>query len=106
MTITITPRAPPINKDGTLTDITTPDQRKPGRNGNEEVHHKPQRSKTVASSSGGLVTYPLEGLYSTAPADWSFYIEKHERGLIITIRNDTDNTTDYRMTATRKQKWD
>ena len=34
------------------------------------------------------------------------YIEKHERGLITTIRNDTDNTIDERMTTTRKQKWD
>ena len=34
------------------------------------------------------------------------YIEKHERGLITTIRNDTDNTIDDRMTTTRKQKWD
>ena len=33
------------------------------------------------------------------------YIEKHEGGLIIAIRNDTDNTIDDRMT-TRKQKWD
>ena len=32
------------------------------------------------------------------------YIEKHERGLIIAIRNDTDNTIDDRMTTTRKKK--
>ena len=32
------------------------------------------------------------------------YIEKHERGLIIAIRNDTDTTVDDRMTITRKQK--
>ena len=32
------------------------------------------------------------------------YIEKHERGLITAIRNDTDNTMDDRMTTTRKQK--
>ena len=32
------------------------------------------------------------------------YIEKHERGLITSIRNDTDNTIDNRMTITRKQK--
>ena len=31
------------------------------------------------------------------------YIEKHERGLITAIRNDTDNTIDERMTTTRKQ---
>ena len=34
------------------------------------------------------------------------YIEKHERGLITAIRNDTDNTMDNRMTITRKQKWE
>ena len=33
------------------------------------------------------------------------YIEEHEEGLITTIRNDTDNTMDNRMTITRKQKW-
>ena len=32
------------------------------------------------------------------------YIEKHEGGLITTIRNNTDNTIDNRMTKTRKQK--
>ena len=34
------------------------------------------------------------------------YIEKHERGLITAIRNNTDNTIDNRMTTTRKQKWE
>ena len=33
-------------------------------------------------------------------------IEKHERGLITTIRNDTDNMMDERVTTTRKQKWE
>ena len=33
------------------------------------------------------------------------YIEKHKRGLVTAIRNDTDNTIDDRMT-TRKQKWE
>ena len=33
------------------------------------------------------------------------YKEKHERGLITAIRNDTDNTVDDRMKTTRKQKW-
>ena len=33
-------------------------------------------------------------------------IEKHERGLITAIRNDTGNTTDDRMITTRKQKWE
>ena len=34
------------------------------------------------------------------------YIEKHERGLITTIRVDTGNTINERMTTTRKQKWE
>ena len=34
------------------------------------------------------------------------YIEKTERELITAIRNDTDNTTDDRMSTTRKQKWE
>ena len=33
-------------------------------------------------------------------------IEKDERGLITTIRNDTDKTIDERDTTTRKQKWE
>ena len=32
------------------------------------------------------------------------FIEKHEGGLIIATRNDTDNTRTHRMTTTRKQK--
>ena len=32
------------------------------------------------------------------------YIQKHEEGLIIATRNDTDNTMDNRMTITKKQK--
>ena len=31
------------------------------------------------------------------------YIEKHKRGLITNIRNDTDNTIDERVTTTRKK---
>ena len=34
------------------------------------------------------------------------YIEKHEGGLIIAIKNDTDNTVTNRITITRKQKWE
>ena len=33
-------------------------------------------------------------------------IEKHERGLITAIGNNTDNTIDNRMKITRKQKWE
>ena len=31
------------------------------------------------------------------------YVEKHERGLITAIRNNTDDTIDNRMTKTRKK---
>ena len=49
---------------------------------------------------GGLASIEDTG---DAPIKWlKDYIEKHERGLIITIRNDTDNTIDKRMTTTRK----
>ena len=34
------------------------------------------------------------------------YIEKHERGLITAIKNNTDYTIVNRMTKTRKQKWE
>ena len=34
------------------------------------------------------------------------YIEKLERGLITTIRNDADNTIDDRMKTTKKHKWE
>ena len=34
------------------------------------------------------------------------YIQKHDGGLITTIRNDTDNTKDSRISITRKQKWE
>ena len=33
------------------------------------------------------------------------YMQKHDRGLITAIRNNTDNTLDNRMKLTRKQKW-
>ena len=34
------------------------------------------------------------------------YTEKHEGGLITTIKNNIDNTVDNRMTITRNQKWE
>ena len=34
------------------------------------------------------------------------YIDKHDRGLITVLRNDTDNTIDERMTTITKQKWE
>ena len=34
------------------------------------------------------------------------YIQKHNGGLIIATRNDTENTMNNRMTIIRKQKWE
>ena len=34
------------------------------------------------------------------------YIKKHDGVLITTIKNDTDNTINNRITLTRKQKWE
>ena len=34
------------------------------------------------------------------------YIEKHEKGQITAIRNDTNNTMNNRIIITRKQKWE
>ena len=33
------------------------------------------------------------------------YIEKHEGGMITSLRNNTDNTMNNRMSITRKQNW-
>ena len=61
-------------------------------------------------------TYKYLGILEADTIKWKWktrsiqrledYIEKHERGLITAIKNDTDNTIDERMTTTRKQKWE
>ena len=51
---------------------------------------------------GGLTS--IEDSVDTSIQRLEDYIEKHERGLITAIRNDTDNTINDRMTTTRKQK--
>ena len=48
--------------DKTPTGTTTPGQSGPGSNGNEEAFHIPQSSKTGASPSYGLVSYPRHTL--------------------------------------------
>ena len=53
---------------------------------------------------GGLAS--IEDSVDTSIQRLEDYIEKHERGLITAIRNNTDNTIDNRMTKTRKQKWE
>ena len=71
----------PIDK--TLSGATTLGYSGPGSNGNEEVLHIPQSSKTGASPSEGLILYPgysleesypsaeMQSVYSTAPVDWA-----------------------------------
>ena len=44
--------------DGTLIDITILGRTEPGSNGNDRVLHNPQNSRTGASSSDGIVSYP------------------------------------------------
>ena len=60
----------------------------------------------VARKGGGRGLASIEDSIDTSIQRLKDYIEKHERGLITAIRNDTDNTIDDRMTTTRKQKWE
>ena len=60
----------------------------------------------VPRKEGGRRLASIEGSVDTSIQRLEDYIEKHERGLITAIRNNTDNTIDNRMTKTRKQKWE
>ena len=60
----------------------------------------------VPRKKGGRGLASIEDCVDTSKYRLEDYIEKHERGLITAIRNDTDNTIDDRMTTTRKQKWE
>ena len=55
---------------------------------------------------GGRGLASIEDSVDTSIQRLVAYIEKHERGLITAIKNNTDNTIDNRMTKTRKQKWE
>ena len=70
--------------DRTLLEATAPGQIGPGSDGNEGVHHIPQRFKTGALPSDGFLSnsgyslgegsYPsaeMSSVYSTAPVDWT-----------------------------------
>ena len=59
----------------------------------------------VSRKEGGRGLASIEDSVDASKPRLEDYIEKHERGLITAIRNDTDNTIDDRMTTTRKQKW-
>ena len=56
-----------------------------------------ERGRTLAS---------IEDSVDTSIQRLKDSIEKHERGLITAIGNNTNNTIDNRMTKTRKQKWE
>ena len=60
----------------------------------------------VSRKEGGRGLVCIEDTVDASIQRLEDYIEKHERGLITTIRNDTDNTIDERVTITRKQKWE
>ena len=60
----------------------------------------------VSRKEGGRVLASIEDSVDTSIQQLEDYIEKHERGLITAIRNDTNNTIDDRMTGTKKQKWE
>ena len=56
----------------------------------------------VSRKQGGRGLASIEDTVDASIQQLEDYIEKHERGLITTIRNDTDNTVNERMTTTRK----
>ena len=58
----------------------------------------------VPRKEGGRRIASIEDSFDTSIQRLEDYIEKHERGLIKAIRNNTDNTIDNRMTKTKKQK--
>ena len=60
----------------------------------------------VTRKEGGRGLAIIEDSVDASIQRLEYYIEKHERGLITAIRNDTDNTIDDRMTTSWKQKWE
>ena len=71
------------------------------------LHHRYDVDRLyVSRKEGGRGLANIEDTADASILRLKDYIEKHERGLITTIRNDTDNTIDERVTTTRKQKWE
>ena len=60
----------------------------------------------VPRKEGGRGLASIEDSVDTSIQRLEDYIKKHERGLIMAIRNNTDNTMDNRMIKARKQKWE
>ena len=59
----------------------------------------------VSRKEGGKRLASIEDSVNALTHQLENYIEKHEGGLITTIKNDTDNTMTDRTTIIRKQKW-
>ena len=59
----------------------------------------------VSRKEGGRGLASIEDFVDVSIQRLENHMEKHKRGLITAIRNDTDNTIYDRMTITRKQKW-
>ena len=59
----------------------------------------------VSRKKGGRGLASIEDIVDASIQRLKDNIEKLERGLISAVRKDTDNTTDDRMTITKKQKW-
>ena len=89
-------------KDGTLSGAPTPGQSGPGSDGNEEVLHFLESSRTPGTSSSDCLvpylgqslerSYPSaenQSVYSTAPADWAILT------LIILCSNNYSFALDY-----------
>ena len=60
----------------------------------------------ISRKEGGRGLASIEDTVDASIQRVEDYQEKHERGLIIAIRNDTDKTIDDRMTTIRKQQWE
>ena len=59
----------------------------------------------VSRKDGGRVLASIKDRVDASIQRLKDNIEKHERGLITAIKNDTDNTVTNWMTITMKQKW-
>ena len=60
----------------------------------------------VSRKEGGRGLASIEDGVDVSIQRLEDYTQKHDGGLITTIRNDTDNTMDNRIIITRKQKWE
>ena len=71
----------------------------------KELHPRDDVDRLYVSRKvGGRGLASIEDTVDASIQRLEDFIEKHERGLIATIRIDTDNSINKRMTTTRKQK--